>query len=48
LCKAISADGYATVKLYDFPNNAMGQASENVRFKRVLAVGKKGEVEVVV
>ena len=48
VCKAISADGHATVKLSDNPNKAMGPASEIARYKRVFGVGEQEKVEVVV
>ena len=48
VCKAISANGHATVKLSDNPNKAMGPASEIARYKRVFGVGEQDMVEVVV
>ncbi|NBB98286.1 MAG: nicotinate phosphoribosyltransferase [Alphaproteobacteria bacterium] len=41
VCKAISADGRATVKLSDNPNKAMGPDAEIARYKRVFGVGKQ-------
>jgi nicotinate phosphoribosyltransferase len=48
LCKALEADGRATVKLSDNPNKAMGPAEEIARYKRVFGVGTQERVEVVV
>ncbi|MEM1299184.1 MAG: nicotinate phosphoribosyltransferase [Pseudomonadota bacterium] len=39
VCKVISADGRATVKLSDNPNKAMGPGDEVERYKRVFHVG---------
>ncbi|MEM6478010.1 MAG: nicotinate phosphoribosyltransferase, partial [Pseudomonadota bacterium] len=39
VCKAVSANGRATVKLSDNPNKAMGPAEEIDRYKRVFGVG---------
>ncbi|MFK7940476.1 MAG: nicotinate phosphoribosyltransferase [Roseovarius sp.] len=48
VCKAVEADGRATVKLSDNPRKAMGPAGEIDRYKRVFGVGAQDEVEVVV
>jgi nicotinate phosphoribosyltransferase len=48
VCKAVEADGRATVKLSDNPNKAMGPAEEIARYKRVFGVGTQERVEVVV
>ncbi|WP_276946756.1 nicotinate phosphoribosyltransferase [Haematobacter massiliensis] len=48
VCKAISADGYPTVKLSDNPNKAMGPEEEIARYKRVFGVGAQTPLEVVV
>ena len=48
VCKAVEADGRATVKLSDNPNKAMGPAEEIARYKRVFGVGAQERVEVVV
>jgi len=48
VCKAISANGKATVKLSDNPNKAMGPAAEIARYKRVFGVGEQEKVDVVV
>ena len=48
VCKAVEADGRATVKLSDNPNKAMGPAEEIARYKRVFGVGAQDRVEVVV
>ena len=39
VCKAISANGRATVKLSDNPTKAMGPPSEIARYKRIFEVG---------
>ncbi len=48
VCKAVAADGKATVKLSDNPNKAMGPEAEIARYKRVFGVGEQEKVEVVV
>ena len=48
VCKAVAADGRATVKLSDNPRKAMGPAGEVERYKRVFGVGEQVEREVVV
>ena len=48
VCKAVSANGNATVKLSDNPNKAMGPKAEVERYKRVFGVGEQERVEVVV
>ncbi len=48
VCKAVSADGKATVKLSDNPEKAMGPAAEVERYKRVFGVGEQERMEVVV
>ncbi|MEL7301193.1 MAG: nicotinate phosphoribosyltransferase [Pseudomonadota bacterium] len=48
VCKAVSADGRATVKLSDNPNKAMGPKDEIERYKRVFGVGQQEKLEVVV
>ncbi|MFT6536434.1 MAG: nicotinate phosphoribosyltransferase [Loktanella salsilacus] len=48
VCKAVEADGRATVKLSDNPNKAMGPVDEIARYKRVFGVGTQERVEVVV
>ncbi|MEO0939486.1 MAG: nicotinate phosphoribosyltransferase [Pseudomonadota bacterium] len=48
VCKAVSADGKATVKLSDNPRKAMGPETEVERYKRVFGVGAQVEREVVV
>ncbi len=48
VCKAVSANGNATVKLSDNPNKAMGPEAEIERYKRVFGVGEQDRVEVVV
>ena len=48
VCKAVAADGRATVKLSDNPSKAMGPAGEVERYKRVFGVGAQEAVEVVV
>ena len=48
VCKAVSANGRATVKLSDNPEKAMGPAGEIERYKRVFGVGEQESVAVVV
>ena len=48
VCKAVSANGRATVKLSDNPRKAMGPGTEIERYKRVFGVGAQTEMEVVV
>lgn len=48
VCKAVSADGRATVKLSDNPEKAMGPKDEIARYKRVFGVGEQERVKVVV
>ena len=48
VCKAVSANGRATVKLSDNPNKAMGPKAEIARYKRVFGVGEQVKMEVVV
>ncbi|MEE9387251.1 MAG: nicotinate phosphoribosyltransferase [Paracoccaceae bacterium] len=48
VCKAVSANGRATVKLSDNPNKAMGPKVEIERYKRVFGVGEQVGLEVVV
>jgi nicotinate phosphoribosyltransferase len=48
VCKAVEADGRATVKLSDNPNKAMGPLDEIARYKRVFGVGIQSKIEVVV
>jgi nicotinate phosphoribosyltransferase len=48
VCKAVSANGQATVKLSDNPEKAMGPKAEIARYKRVFGVGEQERVEVVV
>lgn len=48
VCKAVSANGRATVKLSDNPEKAMGPSEEVARYKRVFGVGEQEKVEVVV
>lgn len=48
VCKAISANGRATVKLSDNPNKAMGPDAEIARYKRVFHVGAQQAMDVVV
>ncbi|MEM8577535.1 MAG: nicotinate phosphoribosyltransferase [Pseudomonadota bacterium] len=48
VCKAVSADGKATVKLSDNPRKAMGPLEEVERYKRVFGVGAQVEREVLV
>ncbi len=48
VCKAVSANGRATVKLSDNPHKAMGQKDEIARYKRVFDVGPQVAQDVVV
>jgi nicotinate phosphoribosyltransferase len=48
VCKAVSADGFPTVKLSDNPNKALGPADEIERYKRVFGVGTQKAQDVVV
>ncbi len=48
VCKAVAANGRATVKLSDNPRKAMGPAEEIARYKRVFGVGEQDEQEVIV
>ena len=48
MCKAVEANGRATVKLSDNPKKAMGPEGEIARYKRVFGVGEQEESEVVV
>jgi len=48
VCKAIAANGRATVKLSDNPNKAMGPEDEIARYKRVFGVGAQVAQAVVV
>ena len=48
VCKAVSANGYPTVKLSDNPNKAMGPQDQIDRYKRVFGVGDQAAEEVVV
>ncbi|MEQ6203058.1 nicotinate phosphoribosyltransferase [Sulfitobacter sp. HNIBRBA2951] len=48
VCKAVSANGSATVKLSDNPKKAMGPAEEIERYKRVFGVGDQDAQEVIV
>ena len=48
VCKAVKANGRATVKLSDNPNKAMGPEDEIARYKRVFGVGEQVGMEVVV
>ncbi|QBF29812.1 nicotinate phosphoribosyltransferase [Thalassococcus sp. S3] len=48
VCKAVSANGFPTVKLSDNPNKAMGPTPEIERYKRVFGVGEQERMEVVV
>ena len=41
VCKAVSANGRPTVKLWDNHNKAMGPADQVERYKRVFGVGKQ-------
>ncbi len=46
VCKAVSANGRPTVKLWDNPAKAMGPAEEIARYKRVFGVGDQVVQEV--
>ena len=48
VCKAVAANGNATVKLSDTPLKAMGPQDQIDRYKRVFSVGDQDEIEVVV
>jgi len=48
VCKAVRANGRATVKLSDNPNKAMGPEDQIARYKRVFGVGAQVAEEVVV
>ena len=48
VCKAVAANGRATVKLSDNPNKAMGPKSEVERYKRVFDVGAQQPMDVIV
>ena len=48
VCKAVAANGNATVKLSDNPLKAMGPKDQIDRYKRVFSVGEQDEIEVVV
>jgi nicotinate phosphoribosyltransferase len=48
VCKAVAANGNATVKLSDNPNKAMGPADEIERYKRVFGVGDQQALDVIV
>jgi nicotinate phosphoribosyltransferase len=48
VCKAVKANGNATVKLSDNPRKAMGPADEIARYKRVFDVGEQDEQDVFV
>ncbi len=48
VCKAVSANGRATVKLSDNPNKAMGPVEEIDRYKRVFGVGAQTRTDVIV
>ncbi len=48
VCKAVSANGNATVKLSDNPNKAMGPEEQIDRYKRVFEVGAQERMDVVV
>jgi nicotinate phosphoribosyltransferase len=48
VCKAVEANGRATVKLSDNPNKAMGPKDQIDRYKRVFGVGDQDRLEVVV
>ncbi len=48
VCKAVKANGRATVKLSDNPEKAMGPADQVARYKRVFGVGHQTPIEVVV
>ncbi|MEJ6707565.1 MAG: nicotinate phosphoribosyltransferase, partial [Amylibacter sp.] len=46
VCKAVAANGRATVKLSDNPRKAMGPAGQIERYKRVFGVGEQEAIEV--
>jgi nicotinate phosphoribosyltransferase len=48
VCKAVDANGRATVKLSDNPNKAMGPQDQIDRYKRVFDVGAQERLDVVV
>ena len=48
VCKAVEANGQATVKLSDNPNKAMGPKDQIERYKRVFGVGEQERQAVVV
>lgn len=48
VCKAVAANGNATVKLSDNPLKAMGPQDQIDRYKRVFSVGEQDKIEVVV
>lgn len=48
VCKAVKANGKATVKLSDNPRKAMGPKDEIARYKRVFGVGDQEEQDVFV
>jgi nicotinate phosphoribosyltransferase len=48
VCKAVAANGRATVKLSDNPQKALGPSVQIERYKNVFGVGKQVAVEVVV
>ncbi|KIC49613.1 nicotinate phosphoribosyltransferase [Tateyamaria sp. ANG-S1] len=48
VCKAVSANGFPTVKLSDNPNKAMGPEAEIERYKRVFGVGEQKKMDVLV
>lgn len=48
VCKAVAANGNATVKLSDNPLKAMGPQDQIDRYKRVFSVGDQDEIEVLV
>ncbi|GGB91086.1 nicotinate phosphoribosyltransferase [Marivita lacus] len=48
VCKAVEANGRATVKLSDNPNKAMGPEDQIDRYKRVFGVGDQERLDVVV
>ncbi len=48
VCKAVRANGRATVKLSDNPRKAMGPADQIERYKRVFGIGEQEEMDVVV
>ena len=48
VCKAVEANGRATVKLSDNPNKAMGPQDQIDRYKQVFGVGDQERLDVVV